>query len=115
MKRKTITHAARLLCVLALAMSMTTALLWERFRAGGAPIAVVSMDNCSHNGEKLRTGVMAVVEQWLDRGHVTPEFAVWVANENKVSFPWSMIDKITTYDEYLESDEMARKTYRLYE
>ena len=77
------------------AMSMTTALLWERFRAGGAPIAVVSMDNCSHNGEKLRTGVMAVVEQWLDRGHVTPEFAVWVANENKVSFPWSMIDKIT--------------------
>ena len=77
------------------AMSMTTALLWERFQAGGAPIAMVSMDNCSHNGEKLRASVMAVVEQWLDRGYITPEFAVWVANESKVSFPWSMIDKIT--------------------
>ena len=77
------------------AMSMTTALLWERFQAGGAPIAMVSMDNCSHNGEKLRASVMAVVEQWLDRGYITPEFAVWVANESQVSFPWSMIDKIT--------------------
>ncbi|MDE7003644.1 MAG: mannitol dehydrogenase family protein [Oscillospiraceae bacterium] len=77
------------------AMCMTAALLWERFQAGGSPIAVVSMDNCSHNGEKLRAGVMTVVEHWLDRGHITPEFAVWVANENKVSFPWSMIDKIT--------------------
>lgn len=77
------------------AMSITAALLWERFQAGGAPIAVVSMDNCSHNGEKLRQSVMTVVEQWLKRGHVTSEFAVWVANENQVSFPWSMIDKIT--------------------
>lgn len=77
------------------AMSITTALLWERFQAGGPPIAMVSMDNCSHNGEKLRASVMAVVEQWLDRGYITPEFAVWVANESKVSFPWSMIDKIT--------------------
>lgn len=77
------------------AMSITAALLWERFQAGGAPIAVVSMDNCSHNGEKLRTSVMKVVEKWLERGHISADFAVWVSNENKVSFPWSMIDKIT--------------------
>ena len=32
---------------------VTAALLLERFNAGGTPIAVVSMDNCSHNGEKL--------------------------------------------------------------
>ena len=77
------------------AMSMTAALLLERFKADSAPIAVVSMDNCSHNGEKLRSSVMTVVEQWLKRGHVPAEFALWVANEEKVSFPWSMIDKIT--------------------
>ena len=77
------------------AMSMTAALLLERFNAGGAPIAVVSMDNCSHNGEKLRSSVMTVVEQWLQRGHVTQAFADWVRDETKVSFPWSMIDKIT--------------------
>lgn len=77
------------------AMSMTAALLWERFLAGGAPIAVVSMDNCSHNGEKLRASVMTVVEQWQKRGFVSAEFAAWVQNEAQVSFPWSMIDKIT--------------------
>lgn len=77
------------------AMAVVCALLLERYKAGKLPLAVVSMDNCSHNGEKLRASVMAVVEQWLDRGYITPEFAVWVANESKVSFPWSMIDKIT--------------------
>ena len=39
------------------AMSITAALLLERFEAGAFPIAVVSMDNCSHNGEKLRNSV----------------------------------------------------------
>lgn len=77
------------------AMSMTAALLLERFNAGGTPIAIVSMDNCSHNGEKLRGSVMTVVDQWLEKGHVSAEFAAWVRDEEKVSFPWSMIDKIT--------------------
>jgi fructuronate reductase len=77
------------------AMSMLTALLLERFRACGTPIAVVSMDNCSHNGEKLRASVMTVVDKWLENGFVTQEFAAWIRDEEKVSFPWSMIDKIT--------------------
>ena len=33
------------------AMAITAALLYERFQAGAAPLAVCSMDNCSHNGE----------------------------------------------------------------
>ena len=77
------------------AMSMVAALLLERFNACATPIAVVSMDNCSHNGEKLRGSVMTVVDQWLERGLVSQEFAAWVRDEEKVSFPWSMIDKIT--------------------
>jgi len=77
------------------AMSMVTALLHERFLAGGVPLAVVSMDNCSHNGEKLRSSILTVAEKWLEKGFVTAEFAAWVADETKVSFPWSMIDKIT--------------------
>ena len=77
------------------AMSMVAALLLERFNAGGAPLAVVSMDNCSHNGEKLRGSVMTVVDKWLEKGFVSQEFVAWVQDETKVSFPWSMIDKIT--------------------
>lgn len=77
------------------AMSMVTALLYERFRACAAPLAVVSMDNCSHNGEKLRGSILTVAEKWLEKGHVTADFVAWLDDETKVSFPWSMIDKIT--------------------
>lgn len=77
------------------AMSMVTSLLYQRFLAGAAPLAVVSMDNCSHNGEKLRSSIMTVVDKWLEKGFVTDEFASWIRDESKVSFPWSMIDKIT--------------------
>ena len=77
------------------AMSMVAALLLERFRSGGAPVAVVSMDNCSHNGEKLRGSVMTVVDNWLENGLVPQAYADWVRDESKVSFPWTMIDKIT--------------------
>lgn len=77
------------------AMSVVTALLLERFQAGGTPIAIVSMDNCSHNGEKLRSSVLTVAQKWLENGFVTAEFIEWIKDENKVAFPWSMIDKIT--------------------
>lgn len=77
------------------AMSLVASLLLERYNAGGAPIAMVSMDNCSHNGEKLKSSVLTVVDKWLEKGFVPQEFARWVKDEAKVSFPWSMIDKIT--------------------
>ena len=76
-------------------ISLTAALLLERFRAGGAPLALVSMDNCSHNGEKLRESVLTVVDQWQKRGYVEEAFASWVRNEDNAAFPWTMIDKIT--------------------
>ncbi len=77
------------------AMSVVTALLYKRFQAGGVPVAMVSMDNCSHNGEKLKQGICTVAEKWLEKGFVTAEFVGWLQDETAVSFPWSMIDKIT--------------------
>lgn len=77
------------------AMSMVTALLYERFKSCGTPLAVVSMDNCSHNGEKLRASIMTVAQKWLEKGYVTVGFLLWLDDERNVSFPWSMIDKIT--------------------
>lgn len=74
-------------------MSIIAAMLYERFKSCAAPLAVVSMDNCSHNGEKLKNGVMTVVKAWNENGTAESEFVDYV--ENKVSFPWSMIDKIT--------------------
>ena len=64
-------------------------LLYARYQAGGAPIAMVSMDNCSHNGDKLKAAIVAFANGWQDAG-----FLAYV-NSGKVSFPWTMIDKIT--------------------
>ena len=77
------------------AMCFTAAMLLERYNAGGYPLAVVSMDNCSHNGEKVRSSVTTVAREWAKRGFVSAEFVAWLEDENNVSFPWSMIDKIT--------------------
>ena len=38
-------------------MSQLAALCVARFHACGAPLALVSMDNCSHNGEKLQSAI----------------------------------------------------------
>lgn len=70
-------------------------LLCHRFLQGGSPIAVVSMDNCSHNGEKLRNAILAAAETGRKNGSVTKECLSYLADESRVSFPWSMIDKIT--------------------
>ena len=83
---------------------MVTALALERYRSGAYPFAFVSMDNCSHNGEKLQKGVMEVASSWLEKGFVEKGFIDYLSDPNKVSFPWSMIDKITP-----RPDEGVRK------
>ncbi len=77
------------------AMSVVAALMYARYLAGAAPIALVSMDNCSHNGEKLKSSVLAMVKAWRERELVPGEFEAYMEDEARVSFPWSMIDKIT--------------------
>ena len=77
------------------AMSTVATCLLERFNAGKAPIALVSMDNVSHNGEKLRSAVLEIAGAWKEKGFVTQEFIDYISNEDIVAFPWTMIDKIT--------------------
>ncbi len=70
-------------------------LLYHRFASGEKPIAMVSMDNCSHNGDKLYAAMDAFAKKWAENGLVDKAFVDYVNDKNKVSFPWSMIDKIT--------------------
>ena len=72
-----------------------TALLYERYLAGQYPLALVSMDNCSHNGEKLHAALQAYVDGWSEKGFVEKGFAEYALHSGKVSYPWTMIDKIT--------------------
>lgn len=77
------------------AMAIVTALMRHRYVSGAAPVALVSMDNCSHNGEKLRGAVTEIAAAWVKAGFADEGFLNWLSDETKVSFPWTMIDKIT--------------------
>ncbi len=70
-------------------------LLYTRFTAGAKPIAMVSMDNCSHNGDKLYAAITAFAKAWEENGKAEKGFYAYVTDPSKVSFPWTMIDKIT--------------------
>ena len=70
-------------------------LLYSRYLAGKKPVAMVSMDNCSHNGDKLYAAVNAFAEKWTANGKTDAGFLAYVNDRSKVTFPWTMIDKIT--------------------
>ena len=70
-------------------------LLYARYEAGKKPIAMVSMDNCSHNGDKLYAAISAFANAWTENGLADAGFKDYVNDPAEVSFPWSMIDKIT--------------------
>ena len=76
-------------------ISKITSLLYTRYLCGELPIALVSMDNCSHNGEILQKSIQCLAQQWFEKGFVDREFLNYINNPSKVSFPWTMIDKIT--------------------
>ena len=76
-------------------LGKVVSLLYTRYTSGKLPIAMVSMDNCSHNGDKLYAAVNAFAKAWCEAGLTEQGFLDYVNDSNLVSFPWSMIDKIT--------------------
>ncbi|MCQ2539825.1 MAG: mannitol dehydrogenase family protein [Acetatifactor sp.] len=76
-------------------LGKVVSLLYHRFVNGALPIAMVSMDNCSHNGDKLYAAVSAFANAWCANGLADKAFLDYINDKSKVSFPWSMIDKIT--------------------
>jgi fructuronate reductase len=79
------------------AMTKLCALVYERWRAGAHPLALLSTDNFSHNGDRLKEALLTVAGGWEARGRVEPGFAAYLRDEKRVSFPLSMIDKITPH------------------
>ena len=76
-------------------MGFIASLLHERYKAGRYPLALVSMDNCSHNGDKLKSSVVEIISAWKENGFVDEGFISYVNDPSLIAFPWSMIDKIT--------------------
>lgn len=90
-------------------MGKITSLCYERFNKGAFPLALVSMDNCSHNGTKLYNSVHTIAQKWVEKNICEKEFLSYLEDPKKLSFPWTMIDKITprpdaSVKEQLEKD-----------
>ncbi len=77
------------------AMAIVTAMLLERYHKNKAPLALVSMDNCSQNGKLLGESVLTMAREWNKRGFAEDGFVSYVSDSAKISYPWTMIDKIT--------------------
>ncbi len=75
-------------------MGKVASLLYARYQAGRLPIAMVSTDNCSHNGDKLYAAIRAFAKAWKENGRAEAGFLEYI-HSHQVSFTWSMIDKIT--------------------
>lgn len=76
-------------------MSIVAALLLERYKNGAFPIAMLSVDNCSNNGDKLKSSIVEISKEWVKKGFADEGFIEYIEDSKKVSFPLSMVDKIT--------------------
>lgn len=88
-------------------MALVAGMLLHRFEAGAAPLTLMSYDNFSHNGDKLRDSVLTIVKGWAEKGSVPAEFVDYVSDESQVAFPISCIDKITPRPNQKIADELA--------
>lgn len=76
-------------------MVQTAFLLYERYKKNQAPLTLLSIDNVSHNGQVLKDAILDVVKALIKEGRFEEDFYDYVNDPGKISFPWSMIDKIT--------------------
>ncbi len=68
---------------------------------------MLSTDNFSHNGDRLKATVLEIAQGWQKVGHVTQDFVNYLATGDKVSFPFSMIDRITPLPNQTIAEKLA--------
>nr|WP_270002729.1 mannitol dehydrogenase family protein [Brachyspira hyodysenteriae] len=76
-------------------MSISAAMLLERYKNGAYPIAMLSIDNCSNNGDKLKSSIIEIAKEWIKKGFADEGFIKYLEDDKKTAFPLSMVDKIT--------------------
>lgn len=86
-------------------MGAVAHLLYARYQRNQAPLALVSTDNFSQNGAKLEQAIMTIAKGWKDNQLVDAGFIQYLQDRSKITFPWSMIDRITPNP----SEEVAQK------
>ena len=88
-------------------MGHIASLCHERYKNGKLPLTLVSMDNCSHNGDILFAAIETIAKGWAAKGVADSGFLDYVRDKSKLAFPWSMIDKITPSPDNSVRDMLA--------
>ena len=73
-------------------MGNLAALTYARYKHGGYPLSFLSLDNCSHNGDVIKNIIHTFADRWVKNKLVEEDFLRYI--EEKISYPYSMIDKI---------------------
>ncbi|MTV83300.1 mannitol dehydrogenase family protein [Secundilactobacillus folii] len=76
-------------------MSLLVSLMLARFNAGKKPLTLMSTDNFSQNGDRLKDSVLTIAKAWKNNGFVNQDFIDYLSDPKQVGFPLSMIDRIT--------------------
>ncbi|MFT5893852.1 MAG: fructuronate reductase [bacterium] len=84
------------------AIGLVTRALQMRYEAGLAPFSVMSCDNLPDNGLLVRSGVLDFAQR------IDPILADWI--RRNVSFPSTMVDRITPATTQALCDEVHRET-----
>lgn len=74
-------------------MVLMVRLLYMRYKQNQKPLTLLSMDNCSNNGDKIKKALLEISKMYLEKNIVDEGFIDYL--ENKISYPLTMIDKIT--------------------
>lgn len=76
-------------------LSILCVLLNRRFESTGKPLALLSLDNCSENGDVLRRAIDPLATAMVEAGKASDAFLPYM--RDSVTYPLSMIDKITPH------------------
>lgn len=66
--------------------------LYNRFKETKAPLTLLALDNCKHNGDKLKHSILHLAKLYFKQGKLEESFLDYL--DKSVSYPLSMIDKI---------------------
>lgn len=96
-------------------MALLVSLLLARFNEGATPITLMSTDNFSQNGDRLKDSVLTIANEWKRNEFVGSDFIDYLSDPKQVGFPLSMIDRITPNPADVISDDLKQDGFEDYE
>lgn len=87
-------------------MVILTNLLYKRYLKNKCPLTLMSMDNCSHNGDKIKLAVEFIAQNYIEKNIYEDAFLDYI--KSQLSYPYTMIDKITPRPNEIVKEQLEK-------